>query len=129
MTKNNKSFRLVLKTLLDKSNRNEWTFYLTVSREYLPFWLNDIRSIAVLCQEDGFNLDLPRKVVNMIDIDRLRDRVLSASFSLVGRWAFNNYAQSLRQDLEVTESIAVKLTMAKMIVFQIRSIDLPRNSA
>ncbi len=126
LPKSNRAFREALRIVLDASNRNEWTFYLTISREYLPFWINDIKNIAALTKDHVFNLNISRCVAQLIDIDRLRDQVLSTNFSLVEKWALNNYAESLRQDFETKESTAVKLTMAKMIIFEIRSLELPQ---
>lgn len=129
LPKSNRSFRQALKKVLDDSSRNEWTFYLTVSREYLPFWINDIHAIAVLTKNNSFNLNISRSIPQLINIDRLRDQVLSTSFVLVEKWALNNYAESLRQNLEPKESITIKLIMAKMITFELRSIELPSINA
>ncbi len=127
--KTNRSFRESLRKILDETSRNEWTFYLTVGREYLPFWINDIKSIAALSKRNGFNLNISRYAVQLIDINTLRDQVLSTSFSIVEKWALNSYAESLRQDLVVKENNPIRLTMAKMIVFKIRSLELSQTYA
>jgi hypothetical protein len=127
--KTKRAFREALKIMLDNCKRSEWTFYLTISREYLPFWLNDIKSIAALSKENEFNLDISRYSTQLFDINSLRDQVLSTSFSTIERWALNNYAEFLRQDLEMSGNNAIKLIMAKMIVIGIRPLSLSRISA
>jgi hypothetical protein len=50
--------------------------------------------------------------------------VTKTSFSVAEKWALNNYSAFLKQNLEDLDTITVKLTMARMILFEIRSIEL-----
>ena len=49
-------YRQAVEQLLDQSDKRDWSFCLTTAREYFPFWANDIKAIAALNAEAGFDI-------------------------------------------------------------------------
>lgn len=129
LPKTKQSYRAALKRFLDESDRYEWTFYLTISREYFLFWIDDVKTIAAVSQGNGFSLNIPKRVDQLIDIDRLREQILTTKFSTVEKWPLNNYAEAMRQDRELKETVEIKLMLAKMIVFKLRELDSSQMNA
>lgn len=103
---------------------------LNFAREFYPFWVGDIKSIARISETYGFDLDsenfkaLPASL-EWPAIDALSAETLDEQENKLIR----DYSLDLQQQNLVEEAIQAKVKLAKIVLLRLRDIPIQNNVA
>ena len=119
----------LLPLLADKTTNggeSEWPESLIISREYFPFWINDLKAVANFSKNVTTDqLPIDWKPV-MISLSALWHSVDQEKFSTTDSWALKGYTKALRNENAEQSLIDTRLKLAKILLVRLR--DAPDKS-
>lgn len=119
-------YRKKLETVIETKDSATWPFCLSVAREFYLFWTQDIKAIAALVADDGFDLDIEEWQPPDCDLQTLWSRLEKFAFSTAEMWPLKAYTQVLRQHRINSSHIDTRVKLAKLLVMRLR--DLPEHN-
>lgn len=122
-------YRDVIEQFVETLPAEEWSGFLSITREFFPFWMADIKAISLLNAEDGFNVSLDNWVPTTIPLDTLWQTIDQEKFSTAESWAIKSYSKALRDENASQELIATRLKMAKILVVRLRDAPIHQTNA
>jgi hypothetical protein len=114
-------YREAVEVVIEGTEKAEWSFKLSIAREYYPFWIQDIKAIAAMNSGQGFELepikwqpvDYTLKVLwNMLDKEK---------FSIAEIWAMKAYTLALKQEGAEQSIIDTRIKLAKLLLVRLRT--------
>lgn len=117
---NGRVYRDVIETLMDSVEEDDWPESLVIAREYYPFWINDIKAVALLnahATKDALPIDwLPVH----ISLSELWHNVDEEKFGTTDSWALKGYTKALRNENAEQALIDTRLKLAKILLVRLR---------
>jgi hypothetical protein len=116
-----------LNQLMHDANQPQWLFDVTVAREFYPFWMEDVKAIARLRENLGFDVQsiawkpLPTTLKSLSIM--LESEVFSEQESVL----LERYLQSLHQQVLPRHVVLVQLKLAKIMLLRLRDAPIQNN--
>jgi hypothetical protein len=123
---NGREYRMAIEVLMDSVDGVDWPESLTISREYYPFWINDMKAVAQLSKNttaDSLPIDWQPK---RIELSTLWHTVDAEKFDTTDSWALKGYTKALRFENAEQTLIDTRLKLAKIMLVRLR--DAPDKS-
>lgn len=114
-----------LNTIMKKTRDQAWHFHMQVAREFYPFWMQDIKAIALLSEQYGTQsvVDWTPLPTTLKQISFMLETVI---FNEPESAQLEQYLHSMRQLGLPKGEIVVKLRLAKIMLLRLR--DAPQKS-
>ena len=113
-------YRNVIESLMDTIAVADWPESLVISREYFPFWINDLKAVAQLSRSatsDALPINWqPENVV----LGDLWHSVDAEKFGTTDAWALKGYTKALRNENADQTLIDTRLKLAKILLVRMR---------
>lgn len=113
-------YREVIESVMDTTPADDWHENLTAAREFYPFWLENIKAIAALNINPGFELKHAHWKPLQVTLKELWNSLESQKFEASESWPLKAYAQALRYEGASQELVEARLKLAKIILIRLR---------
>ncbi len=126
---NGREYRNVIEELMDTIPEKGWPESLVISREYFPFWLNDLKLVAQLSKsavKDTLPIDWQP---THIALSALWHTVDAEKFDTTDSWALKAYTKALRNENAEQTLIDTRLKLAKILLVRMREAPEKNNKA
>ena len=113
-------YRGVIETLMDSVKVEDWPESLVISREYFPFWINDLKAVSNLSKSatvDALPIDWQPESVVLGDLWHSVD---TEKFGTTDAWALKGYTKALRFENADQTLIDTRLKLAKILLVRMR---------
>ncbi len=113
-------YRDVVEALMDSVEENDWPESLVIAREYYPFWINDLKAVALMSSnatKDTLPIDWQPAHINLSDLWRSVD---GEKFGTTDSWALKGYTKALRDENAEQTLIDTRLKLAKILLVRLR---------
>jgi hypothetical protein len=117
---NGREYRNAIETLMDSVEEADWPESLTIAREYYPFWINDLKAVALLSRntsKDTLPIDWQPAHVTL---SALWHTVDQEKFDTTDSWALKGYTKALRFENADQTLIDTRLKLAKILLVRLR---------
>jgi hypothetical protein len=117
---NGRVYRSAIEQVMDTVEEADWPESLTVAREYFPFWLNDLKAVALLSRVstvDSLPIDWQPK---HIELSELWQTVDAEKFGTTDSWALKAYTKALRDENAEQLLIDTRVKLAKILLVRMR---------
>lgn len=114
-----------LNLIMKKTRDQAWHFHMQVAREFYPFWMQDIKAIALLSEQYGTQsvVDWTPLPTTLKQISFMLETVI---FDEAESAQLEHYLHAMRHQGLPKGVIVVKLRLAKIILLRLR--DAPQKS-
>ena len=117
---NGYEYRAVIETLMDSVEEADWPESLVIAREYYPFWINDIKAVALLNKNTIIDtLPIDWQPVH-VSLRALWHSVDEEKFGTTDSWALKGYTKALRNENAEQTLIDTRLKLAKILLVRLR---------
>lgn len=117
------SYREVIDELLLQIPREDWPFYLAVTREFYYFWVDDIKAIAALSSSGGFVLEAAAAYVrNEESFKQIWQRLDQEKFGVAETWPLEAYKAALREAGAEKAVIDTREKLVKLLLIDLRAV-------
>ena len=117
---NGRIYRAAIEQVMDTVEEADWPESLTVAREYFPFWMNDLKAVALLSRVstvDSLPIDWQPK---HIELSELWQTVDAEKFGTTDSWALKAYTKALRDENAEQLLIDTRVKLAKILLVRMR---------
>jgi hypothetical protein len=114
-------YREVVEPLMETMPNDDWHECLTVAREFYPFWKADIKAIAALNINPGFDVTPLQWKPLPTTLKSLMEGIVTERFDTSENWPLKAYAQALRQEGSEQSLVDTRVKLAKIILVRLRS--------
>lgn len=114
-------YRAVVEAMMETVPDDGWHECLTAAREFYPFWLKDIKAIAALNKNPGFEVPAVDWKPDLVSLKILTDSLETEKFDTSETWPLNAYAQALRHEGAEKALVDTRIKLAKIILIRLRS--------
>lgn len=118
------SYREAIDTTLRKIPREEWPFFLAVSREYYYFWIDDLKAIAALNANGDFAVEpaagLTRGEENL---KQAWKRLDNEKFEVSEMWPLQAYKAALREEGAEKSVVETREKLVKLLLIDLRQVN------
>ena len=113
-------YRGVIETLMDSVAAADWPETLVISREYYPFWMDDLKAVSNLSKSATVDaLPILWQPVE-VALSDLWHRVDAEKFGTTDSWALKAYTKALRFENADQALIDTRLKLAKILLVRMR---------
>ena len=119
-------YRLAIESAMDTVPADDWPECLMVSREYFPFWMNDLKAVAQFNKaitKDQLPLDWKPAPISLSSLWKTVDL---EKFSTTDSWAIKGYNKALRNQNADQTLIDTRVKLAKILLVRLK--DAPDKS-
>ncbi len=102
--------------------RDQWPYFLQLTREYYPFWSDDIKAIAALNASDGFSVEAPRSMQTEESLKQVWKRLDSEKFEVAETWPLKAYMAALREEGADKSVVETRQKLVKLLLLQLREL-------
>lgn len=113
-------YRQAVEQLLDQADKRDWSFCLATAREYFPFWANDIKAIAALNAEAGFDIGSMQWHPSECNLKTLWAMLDQEKFSVAETWPLKAYTLALRQEGAEQSLVDMRVKLVKLLLVRLR---------
>jgi hypothetical protein len=113
-------YRVIIENLMDTVPAADWPESLLISREYYPFWINDLKAVSNLSKnatEDALPILWQPIEVALSDLWHTVD---AEKFGTTDAWALKGYTKALRFENADQTLIDTRLKLAKILLVRMR---------
>jgi hypothetical protein len=121
-----KEFATALEVALAALPDDERSNALNTAREYFPFWMNDIKAIAMFEEYYGFNISDIQWKPKHATLKALSDELEVSKLNDIESQALNRYRHLLLQKGADKSVVDIRSKLAKIILLRLR--DAPSNN-
>lgn len=114
-------YRVAVEAVMDAVPADDWHESLTAAREFYPFWTKDIKAIAALNINPGFEVELLHWKPDQVSLQTLTDCLATEKFEASENWPLKAYVQALRQEGAEQSVVDTRSKLAKIILIRLRS--------
>lgn len=115
-------YRDVVDEVMPLTARDQWPFFLQLTREYFPFWTDDIKAIATMSAGGEFNVGPPPLAQTEESLKQIWKRLDAEKFSVAETWPLKAYLAALREE-GVDKAVAdTRQKLVKLLLVQLRDI-------
>ncbi len=123
---NGREYRMAIEVLMDAVANDDWPESLVISREYYPFWINDLKAVS-LFSKNATQDPLPIEWQPVpVELSSLWHSVDAEKFATTDSWALKGYTKALRFENAEQTLIDTRLKLAKIMLVRLR--DAPDKS-
>ena len=123
---NGREYRMAIEVLMDAVANDDWPESLVISREYYPFWINDLKAVS-LFSKNATQDPLPIEWQPVpVELSSLWHSVDAEKFGTTDSWALKGYTKALRFENAEQTLIDTRLKLAKIMLVRLR--DAPDKS-
>ena len=123
---NGREYRMAIEVLMDAVANDDWPESLVISREYYPFWINDLKAVSVF-SKNATQDPLPIEWQPVpVELSSLWHSVDAEKFGTTDSWALKGYTKALRFENAEQTLIDTRLKLAKIMLVRLR--DAPDKS-
>ena len=120
-----KALDIVMKTI----PANNWHRNLNIAREFYPFWMKDIKTIALFDLHYGFDLGLDHWKPLLGTLKSLTDSLDTEKFDTSESWSLKAYTQALRAEGAEQPLLDARVKLAKIILISLRDAPVKNNKS
>ncbi|HYG32438.1 MAG TPA: hypothetical protein VD810_05550 [Methylophilaceae bacterium] len=113
-------YRESVEKLLETLPTQDWPFFLAVAREYYPFWTSDIKAIAALNAESGFNVEPVQWQPAECNLKTLWTGLDKEKFSVAETWPLKAYMMALRQEGAEQSLVDTRAKLVKLLLVRLK---------
>jgi hypothetical protein len=113
-------YRETVEKLLDSIESKDWPAFLAVAREYYPFWTSDIKAIAALNSEAGFNVEPVQWQPIDCNLKTLWTVLDKEKFSVAETWPLKAYTMALRQEGAEQTLVDTRVKLVKLLLVRLK---------
>ena len=117
---NGEIYRQEVEAVMEQLNKLDWSFYLTVIREFFRFWTNDIKAIAYLSAQSGFDLNPVQLQPMEASLQSLWEKMDKEQFSVVENWPIKAYTLALRDAGATKAVVDTRIKLVKLLMMRFR---------
>ena len=114
-------YRIAIENIMESVPADNWHENLTAAREFYPFWLKDIKAIAALNKNPGFEVPPVDWKPDLVSLKALTDSLETEKFDTSETWPLKAYAQALRHEGAEQSLVDTRVKLAKIILIRLRS--------
>lgn len=122
-------YRETLDIFMDKVASPDWPYSLAVAREFYPFWMDDIKTIASFSVAPGYEENPIAWQPNETTLKSLWNAVNNSKFDLAESWALKAYTKALRDESAVKTLIDTRVKLAKVLLIRLKDAPVKHNAA
>lgn len=116
-----------LHKLMHRPSHTAWLNDVTVAREFYPFWMQDIKAIASLSDQYGYDYSAIAWQPLPTSLAALSHTLSQAQFSDQESSLLERYMQWLKQKAIAPDQKAVRIKLAKILLLRLRDAPLVNN--
>lgn len=109
-----------LNMIMKKTRDQAWHFHMQVAREFYPFWMQDIKAIALLSEQYGVQNAVVDWAPLPLTLKQLSQTLNLFIFNEAESVLLERYLAALRQQALSKGLLVVKLRLAKIILLRLR---------
>lgn len=114
-------YRAAIENIMESVPADNWHECLTAAREFYPFWLKDIKAIAALNKNPGFEVPPVEWKPDLVSPKALTDSLETEKFDTSENWPLKAYTQALRSEGAEQALVDTRVKLAKIILIRLRS--------
>lgn len=118
---NGNEYRIAVENIMDAIQADDWHESLTAAREFYPFWVKDIKAIATLNINPGFEIHLLQWKPDQATLKSLTDSLQTEKFDTSENWPLKAYTQALRSEGAEQAVVDTRVKLAKIILIRLRN--------
>ena len=113
-------YREAVEKLLEGTPTKDWPAFLAIAREYYPFWTSDIKAIAALNAEAGFNVEPVLWQPAECNLKTLWAMLDKEKFSVAETWPLKGYMMALRQEGAEQNLVDTRAKLVKLLLVRLK---------
>ena len=113
-------YREAVEKLLEATPTKDWPVFLAIAREYYPFWTSDIKAIAALNAEAGFNVEPVQWQPTECNLKMLWTMLDKEKFSVAETWPLKGYTMALRQEGAEQSLVDTRVKLVKLLLVRLK---------
>lgn len=118
------AYREVIDEALLHTPREDWPFFLAVTREYYYFWVDDFKAIAALNSSDGFVMEAAAAYVrNEESFKQIWKRLDEEKFVVAEMWPLKAYKAALREAGAEKSVMETREKLVKLLLIDLREVE------
>ncbi|MDP1765549.1 MAG: hypothetical protein Q8K83_01470 [Methylotenera sp.] len=114
-------YREAVENLMETILADDWHTALTSAREFYPFWRQDIKAIAALNINPGFDVAPLLWKPLPASLKSLMESLATEKFDASENWPLKAYAQALRQEGSELSLVDTRTKLAKIILVRLKN--------
>jgi len=122
-------YREAVENLMDILPAEDWHESLTAAREFYPFWTGDIKSIAALNVNPGFDVAQISWAPLPTSLKSLIDSLDTEKFDASETWPLKAYSQALRQEGSEQRLVDTRVKLAKILLIRLKNAPLKNHKS
>lgn len=113
-------YREQVEAALDHLERNLWSAFLTVAREFYYFWASDIKTIAAMSSGGAYQVKPLPPPAPPASLQLLWQSIDQEKFGLAETWPLKAYASALRDEGAEKSVVETRSKLVKLLLLQLR---------
>lgn len=113
-------YREAVEMLMESTEVKNWHENLTTAREFYPFWLGDIKAIAAIHVNPGFDVNPITWSPEPVSLKALTESIETEKFETSENWPLKAYAHALRHEGTEQSIVDTRVKLAKIILKRLR---------
>ena len=122
-------YREAVEMLMETIPVDDWHDSLTASREFYPFWKEDIKAIAVLTINPGFDVTPLKWKPLPASLKSLMDGLSTEKFGASENWPLKAYALALRQVGSERSLVDTRVKLANIILVRLKNAPIKNHKS
>ncbi|MDO9050628.1 MAG: hypothetical protein Q8N02_03500 [Methylotenera sp.] len=114
------SYSQAIDTLIKKISPDIWHESLNTAREFYPFWMHDIKSIAAFSLHGGFDVQPLEWKPLQTTLKALTNRLKTEKFDVTETRHLMSYSQALKDKGAAKLLLETRLNLAKILLLQLK---------
>lgn len=115
-------YRDAVDEVLPSVAREQWPFFLLLTREYFPFWTDDIKAIAAMSAGGGFGVEPPPLAQTEESLKQVWKRLDTEKFGVTETWPLKAYLAALREEGADKAVAETRQKLVKLLLVQLREV-------
>ena len=108
---------------------DEWHINLNTAREFYPFWMQDIKAIAAISLNYGFDVKTIQWKPLATTLKELTDSLETIKFDTSESWPLKAYSQAMRYEGAEQPLVDTRIKLAKIILIRLRDAPIKNHKS
>lgn len=113
-------YREQVEQALQQTEKGLWPAFLAVAREYYYFWYQDIKAIAAMHANGGYDTTLLAAQPVVEDLRTVWESLDREQFSIAETWPLKAYASALREEGADKAVVETRCKLVKLLLVRLR---------
>ncbi len=122
-------YRQAVEILMETVPADDWHDCLTALREFYPFWRQDIKAIAAINLNPGFDVIPLQWKPLPVSLKALMEGLATEKFDASENWPLKAYAQALRQEGSEQSLVDTRVKLAKIILVRLKNAPIKNHKS